>query len=66
MNIIVLICNQFIEVRRTVRPTDTHWADFMGHGNGTSTNVQMGIRGHWERFPFKLFEDEYSLKILNQ
>ena len=42
MNNIILICNQLKEVR-TVGPTNTLWADFMGY---EYTCVQLGIRGH--------------------
>ena len=56
---IMLICNQFKEVRRTVESTDTHWADFMGYENSTST--QLRISGHRKRFPIKVFE-----RILSQ
>ena len=39
MNDIMLVCNQFKEVKRTVRPTNCHWSDFIGYENGTSTVV---------------------------
>ena len=55
MSSIMLVCNQFKEVRRTVGPTEAHWTDFMGYENGNSASVKMSIRGHWERFPIKVF-----------
>ena len=63
MSNILLICNQFKEIRRTVGPTDAHWADFMRYENNTSRSVQLGIRGHWERFFIKVFEVELSLRL---
>ena len=48
---IMLVCNQFKEVRRTVGPTDVHWTGFMWYENGASRSVQLSIRGHLERFP---------------
>ena len=59
----MLVCNQFKKIRRTVRPTDAHWAEFIGYENSTSTSVELGIRGHWERFPIKAFEGEHSFTL---
>ena len=41
----MLVCNQFKEVRRTVMPTDAHWADFMGNENveGVDRCVVRGV-----------------------
>ena len=49
MSNILLICNQFKVVRRTVGPTDAHWVDFIGNENSISTSVHLGIRRYWER-----------------
>ena len=54
--------NQFREIR-TLWSTDTHWADLIGYENVTSKSVQLGIRGHWDRYLFKVFEGEHSLKL---
>ena len=43
MSDIMLICNNFRKVRRTVGPTNAHWADFIGYENGTSTSVQWKV-----------------------
>ena len=50
----MFICNQFKKVR-TVRPTDTVWADFIGNENSTNTSIELSIRGHWEWFTIKIF-----------
>ena len=63
INNIMLVCNKFKEVTRIVGPFDSHWADFMGYENGTSTSVKLGIRGHWERFPIKVFEGKHCLSL---
>ena len=55
MSDIMLVCNQFRKVRRTVRPTNAVWTDFIGNENGTSTSDELSIRGHWEWFPIKVF-----------
>ena len=55
MSDIMLVCNQFRKVRRTVRPYNAVWADFIGNENSTSTSVELSIRGHWEWFPTKVF-----------
>ena len=60
------ICNHFKKVRRTVGSTDAKCADFIGYENGTSTSVQLGIKGHWERFPIKVFEGKLEFEILSQ
>ena len=46
-------CSSAISSKSSVEVgiTDTHWADFMGYENGTSTSVQLDIRRHWEWFP---------------
>ena len=64
MSNIMLLCNQFIVVRRTIGPTDAHWGYFIGYENRNSTNVQLGIREHWERFLIKVFVGK--LEILCQ
>ena len=46
MSDIMFVCNQFRNVRRTVRLTDAVWADFIGNENGTSRSVELSIRGH--------------------
>ena len=63
MSNIMLVCNQFKEVRKTVRPTDAHWTDFMGNENGTSMSFLLGIREHWKRFPNKGFEAVHSFSL---
>ena len=63
MSSIMLVCNQFKKIRRTVRSTDAHWAEFIGYENSTSMSVELGIRGHWERFPINLFEGEHSFSL---
>ena len=50
-------------VRRAVRPTDVHWEDFIDDENKTSTGVQLGIRGHWEKLPIKIFEGEHNFSL---
>ena len=54
MSDIMFVCNHFKNVRRTVRPTDAVWADFIGNENSSSANVKLGIKGHWEWFPIKV------------
>ena len=39
MSDIMLVCNQFKKVRRTVSPTDAVCKDFIVNENGTSTRV---------------------------
>ena len=39
MSDIMLVCNQFRKVRRTVTPTDAVWPDFIVNENGTSTRI---------------------------
>ena len=51
------------EVRRTVGPINGHGADFMGYKNGTNMSVQMVIKEHWVRFPFKFFEGDHNLSL---
>ena len=55
MSDIMLVCNQFRKVRRTVRPTNAVWADFIGNENSTSMSVELSIRRHWKWFPIKVF-----------
>ena len=50
MSDIVLICNKFKNLRRSVGPANTDWTDVMGDEDGFSTSVELGISGHWERF----------------
>ena len=38
-------------------------ADFMGYENGINMSVQLSNRGHWKRFPTKVFEDEQKLNL---
>ena len=33
------------------------------HENSISTSVELGIRGHWERFPIKVFEGKHSFSL---
>ena len=63
MSDIMFVCNQFKKVRRTVRPTDAVWADFIGNENGVSISVELGIRGHWEWFPIKVFYSEHCFSF---
>ena len=37
----IMFCHQFSKFRRTIRPTDAVWADFIGNENGTSTSVEL-------------------------
>ena len=60
---IMLVCNQFKEVRRRLSPTDTHWADFIKNETRTSTSIKLGIRGYWGRFHIKVFESEHSFSL---
>ena len=55
MSNIMFVCNQFKRGRRTVRQTDAVRPDFIGNENGTSTSVELIIRGHWEWFLIKVF-----------
>ena len=55
MSDIMFVYNLFKKVRRTVRPTDAVWADFIGNENSTSTSTELSIRGHWEWFLIKVF-----------
>ena len=47
---LMFICNLFKKIKRTVRPTD-----FTGSEKGTSTSVELSIRGRWKLFPIKVF-----------
>ena len=60
---IMFISNQLKKVRRTVRPTNAVWADFIRNENGTSMNVKLHIRGYWERFPIKVFESKHCFSL---
>ena len=56
MSDIMFVCNQFSKFRRTVRPTDAIWPDFIGNENGTSTSVELSVREHREfDFPSRSF-----------
>ena len=63
MSDIKLVCNQFKEVKITVGPTDVYWTGFIRYENGTSTSVELSIRGDYERFPTKVFDDEHSFSL---
>ena len=52
---IMFVCNQFRKVRRTIRSTDTIWADVIGNENSTSRSVELSIRGQREWFSIKFF-----------
>ena len=63
MSDIMLVCNQFRKVRRTVTPTDAVWADFIVNENSASASVELSIRGHKEWFPTKVFQSEHCFSL---